>query len=172
MLINEKYLIGYIKNTHNLKGELIFSIKDFFINQFYKTEQVFIDIDNLPVPFFIDNIKPHNNLFIVKLNGIDSIEKASELVGGHISIDKQKTIISDNNKNYLLDEFINCKVFNSKGNLIGYVSGYHDFDKNNLLIVKDKHGKEILIPANNNFIKFTDSEKIIVNLPEGLIDLN
>jgi len=171
MLINEEYLIGYVKNTHNLKGELIFNIKDFFINQFIKTEQVFINIDNLPVPFFIKQIKHHNNQFIVELNNVNTLEKASELISCTISVDKQKLKNQKKNSNNL-NELKNRKVVDKGNNVIGFVYDYLDFDKNNLLIVKDEKGKEILIPVNPDFIKSIEPTKIIVNLPEGLIDLN
>ncbi len=170
MLINEKYLIGYIKNTHNLKGEVIFSIEDFFINKITETELVFIDIDNLPVPFFIDKIKPHNNQFIVKLHDIETIEKASELIGCKISIDKQKLKNQESTINH--NDLINYEVIDNKNISLGFVSEYLNYDKNNLLVVKNKQGKEILIPVNSNFIKSVSNNKIIVNLPEGLTDLN
>ena len=169
MLINEEYLIGYVKNTHNLKGELIFNIKDFFINQFTETEQIFIYIDNLPVPFFIKQIKPHNNQFIVKLDDVNTIEKASELIGCKIFVDKQK--LKNKNLNNL-NELISRKVIDENNNTIGLVSNFLDYDKNNLLVVKSKEGKEILIPVNSDFIKSINSNNIIVNLPDGLIDLN
>ena len=172
MLINEKYLIGYIKNTHNLNGELIFSIKDFFIKQFINTEQVFVDINNLPVPFFIDKIKPHNNQFIVKLNDVNTIDEASELIGCEISIDKTKLKSQNKDEINNLNELINYKVIDQENNLIGYVNNFIDFDKNNLLIVKDENNKEILIPINPNFIKEIKSDTIIVYLPDGLIDIN
>jgi len=169
MLINEKYLIGYIKNTHNLKGELIFNIEDSFINKIIETELVFIDIDNLPVPFFIEKIKPHNNLFIVKLHNIKTIEKASELIGCNISIDKT-TLKNTDIKN--TEELINLEVFDKNNNFIGLVNDYLNYDKNNLLVVKNKQGKEILIPLNSDFIKLVNNNRIVVDLPDGLIDLN
>lgn len=171
MLINEKYLIGYIKNTHNLKGEIICSIEDFFIDNFIETEQIFIDIDNLPVPFFIENIRKHNNNFIVKLLNVDDIKKATELISCKVSVDKQN-IKKPNNKVINKNELIDLDVIDVNNILIGKVFEFLDFEKNQLLVVKDENKKEILIPFNKTIVKKIKEKFIIVDLPKGLIDVN
>ena len=61
MILKEKYLLGYLKKTHGLKGDLVFIIKELLFDDFLKKELVFVELDNLPVPFFIEHSKPYNN---------------------------------------------------------------------------------------------------------------
>ena len=62
-----------------------------FPEDFEITEPVFIDFDELPVPFFIEELKAHGSKkAYLKLEDVDSLEDAEELVGREIyfSIDE------------------------------------------------------------------------------------
>lgn len=164
---------GKLIKVHGIKGELLLAANQELDDELFQTELVFLMIDGLPVPFFItDIVEKSNNTAIIKLEGYDSVNESSKLVGTElftpIRKNKRKSKLSFNE-----NDLEGYTVIDSELGEIGIVNEVIDY-KNNLVIqVFTQQNKEVLIPANNQVVSEIDDEKKIVHIsaPEGLIQL-
>lgn len=129
-------------------------------------EPVFIDFDELPVPFFIEEFKAHGSKkAFLKLEDIDSLQDAEELVGKDIyfSLDDEDDYAG----------LTGLDVFDAEtSQLIGTVTEYVDIPSNPCLEVKLPDSDEtILIPCHEDLIEGIDEKKgrIFLRVPEGLL---
>ena len=129
-------------------------------------EPVFIDFDELPVPFFIEEFKAHGSKkAFLKLEDIDSLQDAEELVGKDIyfSLDDEDDYAG----------LTGLDVFDAAtSQLIGTVTEYVDIPSNPCLEVKFPDSDEtILIPCHEDLIEGIDEKRgrIFLRVPEGLL---
>jgi 16S rRNA processing protein RimM len=156
--------VGYFSKPHGLKGHLI--LQSSF--DFKKTlKAFFIEKGGSQAPFFIEEIKPFKEGFLIKLEGINRIEEATTLKNKEV-LAEEKFIIRDEStfpySGYTL-------IDHHKGE-IGIIEELIDTPGNPLLRIS-AFGKEVLLPYNEHFIdKINKAEKqVLYNAPEGLIDM-
>jgi 16S rRNA processing protein RimM len=166
------YLIGTLAKAHGISGELLFKLNNLPFEDIHKMESVFIEFDGLLVPFFISGISPKGDLAaVIKFDGINSEDQASEFINCKVySLD----ILSDEkeNMNYTASSLVGYQVLDINLGILGIISEFLNFKNNPLFKIK-KSKREILLPANEEFILEIDKlNKVIkVQTPEGLIDI-
>lgn len=164
--------IGKISKIFGYKGEALLITDQTFLKKIEKKEWLFLLIDGLPVPFLIAGFHLRNDSSaIIKFEDINSNEELEDFVGLEVLVEEskkhRKTKTFSNNF-----EIKGYKVFDSKYGEIGIARSVLNFN-NNYLVQVYKGKKEILIPINENIITEINnvSKIIIVNIPEGLLDL-
>jgi 16S rRNA processing protein RimM len=164
-------VIGTIIKTHGVKGELIVSTKNPNLLQNIK-ESVFLEIEGLLVPFFVEKIVPtSNNHFRILFDCVKSEADAKKIIRTTVFVSLksvQSDISYENNKN-ILKGFL---VSDAKYGNVGVVTDIVDSDTNPLIVINN-NGKEILIPIHHDLIKDVDlnNKHLYIDAPEGLIDL-
>ncbi len=171
MTKSECYNLGYISKRSGNHGELTFVLDVDDPSNYSKLQSVFIDFNNSLVPFFIKKIQVKNANATVQLEGIDSIEKAEELIKNGIYL-PLASLPKLTGKKFYFHEMPGYTVTDKNYGNIGVVEEVMDFPQQAIFKIKhDKH--EILIPAKDAFIIRIDRDKKQLDLdaPEGLIDL-
>lgn len=167
----EEYLeIGKIVNTNGLKGLLkVMPLTD-DITRFEDLETIYIQIGKDLVEKKIEDVKYIKNMVLLKLEGIDSIDEAEKYKNLYIKINK-KNAVELPEDSYLIVDVIKCDVYTDEGELLGKMIDVLDTGSNDVYVVKNSEGKEILLPAIKEVIKSVDiaNKKIIVKLMDGLI---
>ena len=168
------YTVGKFQKTHALKGELNM-ITDLDPEYFNEGNPIIVEYDGLYVPYYSTGIrKKGNTSYLVKIDGIDSEEQASEFVNKEIYILKKdaeewigEDLYSEDLEGYEIED-------SATGESIGLIEKLDDTTENVLFIIKSADEDEIIIPANDDFIVEINDEikKIRMVLPEGLVDLN
>lgn len=129
-------------------------------------EPVFIDFDELPVPFFIEEFKAHGSKkAFLKLEDIDSLQDAEELVGKEIYFGLED---EDDFAGFAGLEVFDAETAQSVGTVIEYV----DIPSNPCLEVKLPDSDEtILIPCHEDLVDRIDEKKgrIYLRVPAGLL---
>lgn len=167
--------IGIFRKTHALKGELN-AVTDIDLPFCEDPIPVIVDMDGIMVPFYVESWRPKGQFSsLIKLEGIDSEEEASEFVNKEIYVlktDLAEYSDTDENGEYA-DDLVGYTVTDEKDNRIGTISELDLTTENALFIVKDGDRK-IYIPIVDEFIEEIDNgNKIIrMHLPEGLLDMN
>ena len=115
----------------------------------------------------------HGDHLIFKFQGVDTISDAEKLAGAEVSIPFEQRAALKEDEVYQSD-LVGCEVFDATGRSLGLVSDFQETGGTPLLEVKTPEGRELLIPFANSICTGIDLEnkRIIVNLPEGLLDLN
>jgi 16S rRNA processing protein RimM len=135
---------------------------------------VFIFIDGLPVPFFVENFTWRGeDQAVVKLEEAGQV--ADRITGEYIYTAKNQ---KDESSADLKDDFRELEGFSvltPERTLVGTVSAVYLFPGNPCLgILKaEEKTKEVLIPLHKNFIVSIKIKRreIIANIPAGLLDL-
>lgn len=163
------YQLGEIVKSHGVKGEVSLRLDiEISESELIDLESVFVVTDGIPIPFFIEYFKKHNNRFIVKFEDYNTIDKIEEFIHCKLLIDSVK--IPEYDSELKLPDLIRFLVV-SNDNKIGVITDYSDVN-GNLLFNIENEKEEFLIPANVDFITDVDVDKQIVymNLPEGILD--
>ncbi len=150
-----------ITKSYGVSGEVVISLNGNDPREFDLEEPLFIYFDELAVPFFIEKIDIKGNRMIVKFEDIDSYDDAEEIVGRNVFTEDEE---SDDE----IPGFIGMTVIDQKGIQIGEITDFHNFNGNTCISV-DYHGKEILLPFNEELILEVTDDAIILSIPEGLL---
>jgi 16S rRNA processing protein RimM len=115
--------------------------------------------------------RPHKNIVLMKLEGVNSVEKAEVLRDAEVLI-AAKAIPREEGE-YLWHELIGLRVFLDTGEHIGDISRIISSGGNEIYVVGSGRG-EILVPATYEVVKEIDLEKqrMTISAMEGLLDLN
>lgn len=166
-----KYLeIGQIVNTFGIKGMV--KVKPFTnnIKRFDDLKNVYIKNRKEKKEYQIEEVKYHKNMVLIKFKGIETPEDANLLRESYLLIDRSKEEPLEDGNYYIVD-MIGIKVYSDKGELLGNLEDIFNTGSNDIYVVKDNQGKQILLPAISEVIKQIDIEKrkITVHLLPGLI---
>ena len=166
----EKYFeIGQIVNTNGLKGTL--KVKPFTdnIKEFENFKSIYIKKNDELIEFKIQKVGYVKQMVLLKLEGIDDINEAEKYRNLYIQISRD--VLPDLEKNtFYIADLIGCDVLTIDNEELGKVDDVFNTGSNDVYVVKDKNGQEILIPAIFEVVKEIDilNKKIIVKLMEGL----
>jgi len=110
-------------------------------------------------------------MVLLKLEGIDTIEQAEKYRNYYIKINRKDAEDLPEDTYYIVD-LIDCEVYTDEKSFLGKVVDVIQTGSNDVYVVKQENGKEILLPAIADVVKDVDvtNKKIIVHLLKGLID--
>lgn len=166
------FYLGKIVKKYSFKGELLVKLDTDDPSIYTKMESVFIDKNKNLIPFFIERSSLHKSTLLrVKFEDIDSEEDAEKLLKSEIYLPLEFLPQLTGNKFYY-HEIFGFEAEDLSFGLIGIIKGVND-NTNQAILEIDRNGSEILIPLIDDFIKSVDREqkKIILEVPEGLIDI-
>ena len=166
-----KYLeIGQIVNTFGIKGMV--KVKPFTddIKRFEKLETIYIQNKNGKKEYEIEEVKYHKNMVLIKFKDINNINDAEELRQSYLLIDRDKEEPLEDGVYYIVD-LIGLEVYTDEGKLLGKVDDIFNTGSNDVYVVKNELGKQILLPGIPEVLKKVDLEnkRITVHLIPGLI---
>jgi len=172
MQIKDCFYLGKIVKKYSFKGELLVKLDTDEPEIFKNLESVFISLRNNLIPFFVDNCKLHKSqLLRIKFEDVDTEEDADALLKSDLYLPLSILPTLTGNKFYY-HEVTGFTIIDENFGEVGVIDNINDTGAQELFVI-DRDGTEILIPVNDQFIKKVDREQkqIIVNTPEGLIDL-
>ena len=172
MFKKDCFLIGSIFKLHGYKGNFVIYNENNYSFTSNKIEYLFIEIDHILVPFFIEkfSINKTKNI-LIKLEDINSETKAKKflnlkvyLPNKYLLIDKEKTIKNDIN-GFIVND-INLGFLGTIKNI--------DTQTSQKLIYVSNEEKEFCFPMNDHFIKSIkfETRTIFVEIPKEIIELN
>ena len=148
-----------ILKSYGTEGGVIVSAPEVDIEE-RANEPVFISFDGLPVPFFIEEVSPRGGAkYFVKLEDIDSLEAAEELVGKDAEFE-------EDDEDYA-DEIIGYTLCHQDGTPVGKITAYEDIPGNPCLEIEGG----TLVPCPDELIVKVDNRnrKIWLEIADGLL---
>ncbi len=166
------FYLGKIARKHSFKGELVLKLDTDEPELYADLNAVFIDLKGSLLPFFIEkSLLQKGNQLRVKFEGIDSEAEAESLLklDAYLPLDLLPKL--EGNQFYY-HEVIGFHIEDVNYGPIGVITGINDRSAQALFEVKNE-AIELLIPMIDEFIKQVDrvNKKVIVQTPEGLIDM-
>lgn len=173
---DELIAIGHYNKPHGVAGELSATV-DVDLEVLRGLSCLVSDIDGIFVPFFVNAIRPKSvDTMLLTIDGIENEKEAARLVNRDIYAlkrDYQQESIDADADGYPLDFFIGFELRDSDGSSVGEITDVDEQTENAIFVV-DRDGSEIMVPATDDLIvEFdVDNKLMVMDLPEGLLDLN
>lgn len=166
-----KYLeIGQIVNTFGIKGMV--KVKPFTdnIERFSNLEKIYIKNKSGQTEYKIQEIKYHKNMVLIKFEGIENPEQADLLRNSYLIVDRETEEPLEAGRYYIVD-MIGLDVFTDDNEYLGKLEDIYNTGSNDIYVVKNELGKQVLLPAIEDVIKSIDmdNKKVIVHLIPGLV---
>ena len=172
-MISEKDIlqVGRTQKPYGIKGEIIVLFHKAEYAEL-DSEYYFLEIEGLPVPFFVEEFTFSNNVSArVKFADVNDEKSASRYVNLDVFLPREQVILEQEQDRDDWNWFVGYAIVDQHGVNLGTIEEVEDSTQNILFIVKNDE-REHLIPATDDFIAAIDEENKIIEmyLPEGLTD--
>ena len=164
--------IARIARTRGNRGEVLADLYTDFPDRFDALKDVWLELGEKPRRHMaLEESWEHKGRRVLKFAGIDSISAAEDLVGSWVVIPMDRAVPLPEGT-YFDHDLAGCTVQDAAGNRLGVVREVLRIAGNTQLVVEHAGG-EYMIPAVESIcLEVSVKEKrILVNLPEGLMDL-
>ena len=158
--------VGRVTRTHGLKGELKFFPADQGDLVVQNDQQIRLG----ETTFKIKSVRGAKSPFIVKFEGVDSIEAAQSLSGQEVLVAKEDFESLPEGEYYRF-EIEGLKAFDDIGKYYGVIEEIIATGSNDVYVVRGD-GKEWLVPMIDSVVQNIDLEegKLIFHCVEGLFE--
>ena len=162
--------IGQIVNTNGLKCLLVVNPFTDDIRRFENLETIYIVYNKQLIEKKITDVKYKKNQVLLKLSGIDTIEEAEKFRECYLKIDRKDAIKLPKDTYFIVD-LIGLEVYTVDNGFLGKIDDIFQTGSNDVYVIKDELGKQILLPAISDVVKKVDidNKKMIVKLIPGII---
>jgi len=172
-MISEKDIlpVGRTQKPYGIKGEIVLLFDQAAYAE-ADTEYYFLEIDGIPVPFFVEEFTFSTGVSArVKFEEVNDEKAASRYVNLTVFLPREVVSQVEREAEDDWNNFVGYTVVDQHGETLGIIEEVDDTTLNVLFVVK-KDDDELLIPATEDFIAAIDEEKKLIEmyLPEGLTD--
>ena len=161
--------IGFIRRPHGVKGEVIMDLHTDFPERIKPGRKVYIGDRHESAT--LGSVREHGNGILVRIRGYDTPETAGRFRNQWVYVKTTEVPPLPEGQHYKY-ELIDMQVIDDAGNPLGTLTDILETGANDVYIVKNEAGKEILLPAIPSVILETDMEARVmkVHLLDGLIE--
>jgi 16S rRNA processing protein RimM len=158
--------VGFLRRPHGIKGEIIMDLHTDFPERMKTGRKLFVGDDHKPMT--LTGVRPHGSGLLVKFKDVNTPEEAG-LFRNQWAYVQTKDVPLPEGEHYK-HELLGLKVVDEDGNPLGELVEILETGANDVYVVKDDSGKELLLPAIPSVILDLDLGRgfLRVHLLEGL----
>jgi len=164
--------VARIARPQGHRGAVIADLLTDFPERFARLGKAYVKrADGRLLDLDLENSRLHKGRIVLKFAGYDSVNRAEELRDARVMVTRDQLVELPEDAYYDFD-LIGCEVAVAAGQRLGRVEEVQNYGAAPLLVVRDGQ-REILIPLVLSICVEIDTERkrIVVNPPEGLLDL-
>lgn len=158
-------VLGKLRRAHGVKGEIPLEIHTQMLELL--TPDSLVYVGEAHHPYKIESTRYKNDLLLLKFYTINDRTLASTLTNEllYVAVDQLPPLPDDE---YYLHELIGLDVYQEDGAYLGVLTEILETGANDVYLIDDEAGKEILIPATEEMILGIDLEnnKMVVGKME------
>ena len=172
-------MFKYIKIGNTLKsvhssGEMVTSIQADFVEDAINSKAIFLEIDGLNVPFFVENIECNGNICYIKFEEFNTPEEVRKYNNVALSLRESDVNWKSKSKNSITNksDFSGFEIIDTNTGKVLDIESTEQFPQQLMSkAISREDKKEYFIPLIEEFIEDIDyaNKKITVSLPDGLI---
>ena len=169
--MEERLQVGVISSTHGVRGEVkVFPTTD-DVTRFKKLKEVILVTEKTEKILKITSVKFFKQFAILKFEGIDTLNDVEVYKGASLFVTRKNAVKLQKDE-YFIADLIDLNVVDDNGNELGTLIDVMQTGANDVYIVKNAEGKELLFPAIKECILDIDFKngKMIVHVMDGLLD--
>lgn len=159
-------LIGYLQKAHGIHGEIAMRIGSDFQERLHERQKVYLG--EAHTPQILNTVRAHQDLMLISFNGIDTREAVETLTNLGIFLASRDLPALPAGK-YYHHQLIGLKVWQVE-EYLGIISEILETGANDVYVIRQPDGGELLIPAIESVIREVDlvQGRMEVSLLEGL----
>ncbi len=165
----EYLVVGYLRRPHGVDGEMVMEVYTDFPERLKPATAVFIG--DMHRQLIITGARFHNEGLIIKFQDLNTPEEAGRFRNQSVYVRSADRPALPEGQ-YYHHELIGFAVVDEKGELIGTLTEIMQTGANDVYVVMQAGGKEILLPVISSVVLAVDmaSRQIRVRLIPGLLD--
>jgi len=162
--------LGKIVNTHGIRGELRLLPFNPDTEAVYPGVELTLRRGATTRVTTVRSVRPHKNLLLVTLEGVDTMNAAEELVGYEVEIDAGALPDLAEGEAYHF-QLVGLAVETTAGVHVGVVDEVFSTAANDVCVVR-REGGEVLIPYVQDIVREVDLEarRLVIEPIPGLLD--
>jgi 16S rRNA processing protein RimM len=159
--------VGFLRRPHGLQGEIIMDLHTDFPDRMKSGRKLLVGEEHQPMT--LTSVRPHQLGLLVKFKGIETPDDAGKFRNQWVFIKAQDAPPLPEGQIYQ-HELFGFKVLDENEVLLGELVEILETGANDVYVVRDESGKEILLPAIPSVILDLDTGHRLmrVHLLEGL----
>jgi 16S rRNA processing protein RimM len=159
--------VGFIRRPHGVHGEMVMDLHTDFPERMKRGRKLLVGEDHQSLT--LTSVRPHQAGLLVSFQGIDTPEQAGLLRNHWVYIRASEAPKLPEGKIYQ-HELIGFQVLDEIDQPLGELVEILETGANNVYVVRDVTGREILLPAIPEVVLETDTSQRVmrVHLLEGL----
>ena len=160
-------VVGFLRRAHGVRGEMIMDLHTDFPERLRSGRKLFVGDERKPMT--LSGARTHAKGMLVKLDGIETPEDAVPFRNRWVYVRATDVPALPEGKLYQ-HELFGFEVVDETGNSLGELVEIIETGANDVYVVRNEAGKEILLPAIPSVILDTDPDRrlVRVHLLEGL----
>jgi 16S rRNA processing protein RimM len=160
-------VVGFLRRAHGLQGEMIMDLHTDFPERLRSGRKLFVGNEHKAMT--LSSARPHAKGMLVRFKGIENPEDAGQLRNQWVYVRATDVPSLPEGKIYQ-HELFGFQVVDEGGNSLGELVEIIETGANDVYVVKNESGKEILLPAIPSVILELDPVRRLmrVHLLEGL----
>jgi len=160
-------VVGFLRRPHGVRGELIMDLHTDFPERLKAGRKLFIGENHKPM--ILASCRVHGQGMLISLRGIETPESAGQFRNQWAFV-KTKDVPSLPEGQYYQHQLIGLSVLDEEDHLLGTLTEIIETGANDVYVVTDESGRELLLPAIPSVILDLQPESrfMRVHLLEGL----
>lgn len=160
--------VGKLRRPHGVRGEIQMEVITDFPERLEAGNVVFIGPDQQPLR--IRSYRWHNQLLLIQFVGYEDRESAGGLRNQWVFV-RTADVPPLEAGEYYHHQILGLSVLTTAGETIGVLQEIIETGANDVYLVRDEHGRELLLPAIDQVVVEINLEerRILVNLLPGLM---
>ena len=166
-------VVGRIARAHGIRGQVIVNLEtDFPEERFKPGSQVYAKRGSSVDSLTVTTVRFQGGRPVIGLEGVGTMNDAEALAGLELRVPVEQLARLPDGTFYHHD-LVGCQVVTRQGDVVGTVESVEGATGGSRLVVAGSRG-EILIPLAADICPTIDvrAKRIVVEPPEGLLDLN
>jgi 16S rRNA processing protein RimM len=160
-------VVGFLRRAHGVRGEIIMDLHTDFPERLRSGRKLFVGEKHKPL--MLSGARPHAKGMLVKFKGIETPEDAGQLRNQWVYVKATDVPALPEGQIYK-HELFGFKVVDENEHPLGELVEIIETGANDVYVVKEESGKEILLPAIPSVVLELDVDRRLmrVHLLEGL----
>lgn len=169
-LMEDLLRVGVISSTHGVRGEVkVFPTTD-DPERFRDLDEVLLDTGKETITLEVEHVAFFKNMVILKFKGIDHIDEAAKYKGRDLLVTRENAVPLEEGEFFICD-IIGSTVYEENGKEFGVLKDVLQTGANDVFVVEQADGKEVLLPCIDDCIKEIDVEgkRVVAFILPGLL---
>lgn len=161
-------VIGQITKPHGVRGEVRVMPHTDEPERFTWLEHVYVG-ETSPKKMAVEQARVHQGMVLLKLTAVSDRLAAESLRGEWLMVPEDEALPLEEGE-YFLYELEGLEVYTTEGELLGILTSVIETRANNVFVVQDEQGKELLLPDTDEVVQDIDFDngRMTVTLLPGL----